>query len=324
MVGSSLLFRCAAAAVLAAGLSACDWMEKKDPPGLKTEAEQLAEKQARLRRACASDATYDRLKELAFDEATRIRGGDPRALDNLATYSVVRMEQPLVKSRDDTLNVTVCQGRFILELPPGAENAFDGQRRLAAEIEYAAQEAADGSGMVYQMDGAEPIVYRLATAGTGRTRMAEAQLPPAPPPVAATPALPRPSAAAEAQRDVPAEPQQRQSSPAPETPTWTQVAERKIERTDPGRTAASPSFNCARGRSRSERMVCGSGELAALDRRMSSQFYSALADADADTRRSLRNSRDRFLARRERCADEACVASAYQERMAEIADITAR
>lgn len=312
MVRFNLLIHCAAAAALCGALSACDWMEKKDPPGLKTEAEQLAEQQTRLKRACASEATYDRLKELAFDEATRIRGGDPRALDELATYSVVRMEQPLVKSRDDVLNVTVCQGRFILELPPGAHNAFDGQRRLGAQIEYAAQEAADGSGLVYQMDGAEPIIYRLATAGGGRTRMAQAR--PAPVPV-----MPPPAAAVQ---PVPAE---RAAEPTPEPAKSSQAAaERKIERTDPTRTAASPSFNCARGRSRSERMVCSSGSLAALDRRMSSQFYSALAEGDAGTRRSLRSSRDSFLARREACGDEACVASVYQERMAEIADIAGR
>ena len=100
-----------------------------------------------------------------FDEAARIRNSDPRNLDPLAAAAVVRMEEPVVKSRDEELNVTVCTGRFILELPPGAENAFDGKRRLDAEVEYAAQAAVDGSGLVYQMDGAEPIIYRLATFG---------------------------------------------------------------------------------------------------------------------------------------------------------------
>ncbi|MGZ8283798.1 MAG: hypothetical protein ACXWUN_12730 [Allosphingosinicella sp.] len=55
---------------------------------------------------------------------------------------------------------------------------------------------------------------------------------------------------------------------------------------------------------------------------MSSQFYSALADSDAGTRRELRRSRDRFLAYRERCGSEACVAQAYRDRMDEIRDIS--
>ncbi len=68
-------------------------------------------------------------------------------------------------------------------------------------------------------------------------------------------------------------------------------------------------------------MVCSSPGLAALDRQMSSLFYSALADADPGTRAVLRRSRDRFLAFRERCGSEACVAQAYRDRMDEIRDI---
>ena len=282
-------------------LAGCDWMGKKDPPGEKSEAELKAEQTARIRRACASDATYDRLKELAFDEAARIRGGDPRALDAVADAAVVRMESPVAKSRDEELNVTVCTGTFILELPPGSENAFDGQRRLTAEVEYAAQAAADGSGMVYQMTGAEPIIYRLATVG-GMPRPQTAQIQPAP-----VPTYPPEARSTAPARDVP------QAAPRPP------VAEQAPQ----PRTAASPSFNCARGRSRSERMICSNGSLAALDRQMSSNYYSALAEGDSGTRRALRRSRDRFLAFRERCPDEACVAQAYRDRMAEIRDIAA-
>jgi uncharacterized protein len=68
-------------------------------------------------------------------------------------------------------------------------------------------------------------------------------------------------------------------------------------------------------------MVCGSNSLAARDRAMSSLFYSALADADPRTRAALRRTRDRFLAYRDRCGSEACVAEAYQGRMQEIRDI---
>jgi len=69
-------------------------------------------------------------------------------------------------------------------------------------------------------------------------------------------------------------------------------------------------------------MVCSNGGLAAHDRRMASAYYARLADADAQTRQRLRRTRDRFLARRERCRDEACVASAYAEREAEIRAIS--
>ncbi|MEA3066324.1 MAG: hypothetical protein QOJ27_2785, partial [Sphingomonadales bacterium] len=160
-MGTALLLA-AAGAALAGG---CGWMKKPNAPQAQSKAELAAAQRERIRKACASDGTYARLKELVFDEAARIRKSDPRNLDPLAAAAVVRMEDPVVKSRDEALNVTVCGGRFVLELPPGAENAFDGERRLSAEVEYAAQAALDGSGLVYQMDGAEPIIYRLATLG---------------------------------------------------------------------------------------------------------------------------------------------------------------
>lgn len=68
-------------------------------------------------------------------------------------------------------------------------------------------------------------------------------------------------------------------------------------------------------------MVCSSDSLAARDRAMSSLFYSALADADPRTRAELRRTRDRFLAYRERCGSEACIAEAYDGRVQEIRDI---
>jgi len=166
MVGAARqLVKALALLAVVAAAPGCDWMRKKDPPHVKGENEQRREREAQLRRACASDLTYDRLKEYAFDEAQRIRGQEERLLDEIATYSVVRMEDPVVKSRNEELNVTVCTGRFVLELPPGAVNAFDGERRLSAQVEYAAQAAVDGSGLVYHMTGAEPIIYRLATVG---------------------------------------------------------------------------------------------------------------------------------------------------------------
>jgi hypothetical protein len=316
-----------ACALLLLGSAGCDWMNKKDGPGVKGEAELRAERDQRLRRACASSSTYDRLKELAFDEAARIRNQDPRELDALAAASVVRMENPVPKSRDENLNVTVCQGRFVLELPPGVENAFDGQRRLTADIEYAAQAAADGSGLVYHMEGAEPIVYRLATAGgfTPRTAQLEpASVPQPPAEVPVTAAAPPQPAAAPAPVAPPR--QEARGAPAPQrdvaaaAPRPAPKAEAEPRQQ---RTAASPSFNCRYARSRSERMVCGSGSLAAKDRQMAGVYYAAMANADVGTRAHLRRSRDAFLSRRERCGSEECVRSIYDARIQEIRRIAA-
>ena len=322
--------------MLALGIAAlagtgCDWAKKKAPEQ-KSEKQLAAERQDRIRKACASEGTYVRLKDYVFAEAARIRNGDPRNLDPVAAGSVVRMEQPLVKSRDEALNVTVCTGKFTLELPPGAENAFDGLRRVSADVEYSAQAAADGSGLVYQMDGAEPIIYRLATfglAGAGPmprvVTMPQPSAPPAAPPQVAhaeilAPPVPeaarpaRASAPAPAPRPAPA-PGRR---PVPAAAGTTATAPARA----PARTAtasARPSYNCRYARTTSEKLVCGTPALASKDSAMSSVYYSSIAGGDPATKRRIRASRDAFLARRERCAGRPnCIARVYDERVAEI------
>ncbi|HEV2866540.1 MAG TPA: hypothetical protein VGX37_08485 [Allosphingosinicella sp.] len=311
----TFLLRALALIAVTAATGACDWMHKKDPAGEKGPNEVRREREAQLRRACASELTYDRLKEYAFDEAQRIRGRDERLLDDIATASVVRMEQPVVKSRDEALNVTVCTGRFVLELPPGTENAFDGERRLAAEVEYAAQAAVDGSGLVYQMSGAEPIIYRLATIGG---------LPPAVPLRQVATAEPVPPPSAPAVPVQPVQPVQRQAQPQPQPRPQRQPPPQPQPKRDATAAAgqARPSYNCRQAGTRTERMVCASPDLASRDRRMASVYYAEMARADGSTRQQLRRSRDRFLARRERCSTESCVAAAYEERVREIRQLT--
>lgn len=290
----------------------------KDESNL-VDANKAGPKTASLDRACASAETYDRLKELAFDEAARIRGDGAAQLDAISDAAVVRMENPLVGERDAELGVTTCSGRFILELPPGTENAFDGERRLTADVEYAAQTAADGSGLVYQMEGAEPIIYRLATVGglaRADNKRAPAPTPTQPAPRETATAAP-PAASVKAEASEPRRTAQAPTrAPAPPVQTPTPVAERPA-----ASAGARPSFNCGSARSRSERLVCGNGTLAALDRRMSAMFYSALAGASPEVRANLRRSRDRFLAFRNRCGSEDCIAQAYRDRMDEIEDM---
>ncbi|HEX8263737.1 MAG TPA: hypothetical protein VF547_12780 [Allosphingosinicella sp.] len=296
------------AAAAASLLAGCDWMKKKDPPQAQSKAELAAAQRERIRKACASEGTYDRLKELVFDEASRIRKSDPRNLDPLAAAAVVRMEDPVVKSRDDSLNVTVCGGRFVLELPPGAENAFDGERRLTAEVEYAAQAALDGSGLVYQMDGAEPIIYRLAAFGLPGQPMPRIVAMPQP---SAPPGVPPQVAVVEPEAPMP---------PArPVEPVRPAVEKRKAAQAPPPtRVTARPSFNCRYAKTGTEKMICGSPRLAARDREMASLWYDLMARSDPATRNHLRRSRDAFLGRRERCGSEGCVDSAYASRMAEL------
>lgn len=300
--------------VLALFMSGCDRSDRASQ-ARRIQAEKAPEQ---VRSECASRLTYARLKEFVFDEAARIRNSDPRRLDQVAAYSVVRMDDPVVKSRDDQLNITVCTGQLVLNLPPGIQDAFDGQPVIKADVEYAAQAAADGSGLVYSMSGAEPIIYRIATLGLRShpalpiaTATTVAEVETKEPAVVFDQSQPRPG------RRPP------KASIASKEEKSTPVAAKKVgsaER-DPvprAKATATPSFKCRHARTSSEKMVCNNGSLAAADRRMSAVFYSEMARAPAETKRALRRSRDKFLAKRERCSSEACVARVYEQRVAEI------
>ena len=146
------------ALLLAIGLGGCGKIEQtdqRDPAQLRADAK-------RHRASCASAVAYGRLKGLLFDQATVQDRGNKASLDTLADYSTVRMENPVVEGRDAELDITRCRGRFILDIPPGAERGFAGERRLQADIRYTAQTAADGNGFIYQMSGAGPIISKLA------------------------------------------------------------------------------------------------------------------------------------------------------------------
>src|SRR5436305_13034353 len=141
--------------VVSIALGGCDKPAHKSPAAAKAETK-------RQQAACASPAAYDRLKNSIFDQAIAKRSLDRANLDTLADYSVVRMENPVVTGWDPSLDVTHCRGRLILEVPPGAQGGLGGERQLQADIAYTAQPSADGSGLVYQQAGAEPIVAKLA------------------------------------------------------------------------------------------------------------------------------------------------------------------
>lgn len=311
------------AALVLAGVSGCDWTKPKTPAAdERTKKEALAQAR-RLKRACGSAETYDRLKAYAFDEAAKIGRVDTRVLDRVAAGVTVRMENPVAKSRDESLDVTVCEGHLVLDLPPGLEDAFDGDRRLEADVQYAAQAAVDGSGLVYQMQGAEPIIYRLAALTLGAPRAAPPTVAAAPPVPPRLEPVPVPSQSFEWERAAARTPSPppRPASPAPRpAPAPVEVAAPEPAPPRPA-PVARPAFNCRVARGRVERMICGDASLAAQDRRMSSAFYAALAGGDPEQRAALRGSRDRWLAFRNRCPTAACVSQAYADRVSEIADI---
>lgn len=245
---------------------------------------------------CASQATYDRIKLELFRRAAQVRTSDQAVFDRLAPYASVRMERPLLRSQDGELGTVRCTGRLSLDLPPGVA-VVGGRRTLSADVDYVLQPAADGSGDVVMIEGADPIIVPLATlARTGETAPS-----PAPPTVA---------------EGIPG--QQRPPVPTTEAPiALPEPAPQPSATTGDAR----PSFNCRYARTRGEIAVCQDPGLAELDRRMASQFYRALAQADRRQRATLTATRDSFLRFRDQCPTNACIAETYRGRMREIRDI---
>jgi hypothetical protein len=139
-------------------LGACGKIKENKP----VETAQTRAEAKQHKDACASSAAYDRMKRVIFDRAREQQDSHRKNLDTLEAFSIVRMEEPVVEGWDATLDVTRCKGIFILDAPPGSEQALGGERRLTAEIAYTAQGAADASGLVYKVTGADRIVSKLA------------------------------------------------------------------------------------------------------------------------------------------------------------------
>ncbi|WP_114228008.1 MULTISPECIES: lysozyme inhibitor LprI family protein [Sphingomonas] len=258
---------------------------------------------------CASRQTYDGVKAELFRLAAATRGHDQATFDRLASYATLRMESPVLKSQDGATGALACSGRASIDLPPGLVVA-GGRTTLSAPLDYTLQNAADGSGQVITLAGADPITVPLATlARTGETPATsesgsgDATAPDAgsldEPGVAPSPIAPTPQPL----------PVPRAATPPP-APT-------------PPQASSDPGFNCRYARTRGEIAVCNDDGLALLDRRMTSVYVDALRNASSTQYALLHQTRDRFLGYRDRCANSACMAAAYRDRIREISDIMA-
>ncbi|MFL6722417.1 MAG: lysozyme inhibitor LprI family protein [Sphingomonas sp.] len=242
---------------------------------------------------CGTQSIYDLIKRDLFRRAAQLRGSDQVAYDKVASFSVLRMENPVLVSETKD-GLIRCSGSLSLDLPPGVA-VVGGRRTLSADLDYnVVPQAADGTGPVVLLSNADAIITPLAT--LSRTAQAAPQV--------VTP---------EANVVAPEAPQGVQAAPQPQPP---------VQAPAPAPAPASrPSFACASARTRGESMVCADSGLAAADRSMAVEYSRAFAVASPDQRDLLRETAHRFYAYRDRCPDRACIAAAYAGRVREIRDI---
>src|SRR5262245_14223797 len=57
---------------------------------------------------CSDNRTYDLIKRELFRRAAQLRGSDQAAFDQLSGYAVVRMENPVMESQDNSNGAVNC------------------------------------------------------------------------------------------------------------------------------------------------------------------------------------------------------------------------
>ena len=92
-----------------------------------------------------------------------------------------------------------------------------------------------------------------------------------------------------------------------------------------------PSFDCAKAKTRVEKLICSDAELAKLDKEMSSEYHSLVSDKtlDGELKKILKNNQKKWLDSREKtpCLEnedvseqQKCIKNAYRIRIKEIND----
>jgi len=77
--------------------------------------------------------------------------------------------------------------------------------------------------------------------------------------------------------------------------------------------AQAASFDCAKAKLKVEKLICADAELSKLDEELNAAYQAALLKAKQT--KSIRQAQKRWLKERDGCADAACVARAYEERL---------
>lgn len=140
---------------------------------------------------------------------------------------------------------------------------------------------------------------------------------PAPAAVAPMQAVPQAPARAPA-----AAPAGRRSEAAPRAPE-SRAARPAVNATPVAHTEARPSFDCARARSRSERLICSDRELAALDRD-TGRLHARAKAAARDPAAFQRQNDAAWKQREATCRDKPCLLAWYSHRRAQLQQVVAR
>jgi hypothetical protein len=155
-------------------LSACDRMPNSVA---KSDVDKAAKPDETPAANCTSRAAFDIIRDQVFDAAiAKVEGKDATKLNSLRAVIAGRLEAPVVAGHDAAIGRTQCMGKIVFGLPPNTQKAFGDADALTANIDYAVQKAADGSGLVVEATGTEAMIESLV-AGAKLKRIVPARIP---------------------------------------------------------------------------------------------------------------------------------------------------
>ena len=125
---------------------------------------------------------------------------------------------------------------------------------------------------------------------------------------------------AEAIEEPAAEPSPPEEEPVPTDP----VPPAPVVIAPPVSPEIRPSFNCDKASFRIEFLICGSAELADLDRALASSYTRAMAAVGSNSERLKREQRAWRIEIRDVCQDSDCAAKTMRERIARLKEIAVR
>lgn len=251
---------------------------------------------------CGGDQAAELIKDELFRRAALLRGREGGRFRTAAAGSLVRMHSEAAAGAGGPPGR--CSGWIALDLPPGLV-VEGGRRNLNSAVDYALAAGAGGTARLADVAGADALVATLATlapeAAAGEGRDGPPIIKPASPPAA--PALPAVRAAS-ATRDPP--------------------AHRAAAASARSRPASRSGGGCRYATGRTATAICGSANLAALDRSLEQFYDQSLSRADAPRKAHLLSSNDGFATRRNACRTQSCLTAAYLARMREVSAIMAK
>lgn len=241
---------------------------------------------------CSDDDTISLVREIILDQ---IGGGE--GLTDKEIKESLKIEFPRASTFDEKIKKYSCEAKLIAgdmyQLPITYESQLDDKNQHIVSV------GGIGRGDLLGVKaGVIEGIKKIRAEKTSAAKPAET-----PPAQKAVEQPTTPSAPIAVDNPAPTAKPGAENLQASSQPTWT------------------PSFDCTKASTFSEKAVCTDSLLGKLDGALSQNYkYMLASDIGDGARNDLKATQKKWLADRNKCTDNQCLASSYRERMDEICE----